>query len=161
MDSYLIMNTTTVLLTAVVIAAGLVIAATASNSSEVLAYRHSNHHSHHHHHNHKSHANHQSSQSSSASIGQENNQRAVCISGGNIGTSCNQLGVNSNSGNAVAANVGGGSGSGHHGSQSANARIGQENNQRAVCISGGNTGASCNQIGLNGNLGNALAANVR
>ena len=45
-----------------------------------------------------------------ASIGQENDQNAVCISGSSTIGSCNQSASNFNSGNAVAANVGGGSG---------------------------------------------------
>jgi hypothetical protein len=98
-----------------------------------------------------------------ASIGQENNQNAVCISGSSTIGSCNQSASNFNSGNAVAANVGGGSGSSsrhHHGLQSSTASISQENDQRAVCISGSSTIGSCNQSASNFNSGNAVAANV-
>jgi hypothetical protein len=91
-----------------------------------------------------------------ASIGQENDQNAVCISGSSTIGSCNQSASNFNSGNAVAANVGGGSDS-----QSSTASISQENDQRAVCISGGDTTDSCNQLGINVNTGNTVAANVR
>ena len=56
---------------------------------------------HHHHHHHK----HRHHQHASASISQENRQRAVCISGSDTSSSCNQYASNENSGNAVSANV--------------------------------------------------------
>src|SRR5437763_258785 len=56
-----------------------------------------------------------------ASIGQENNQNAVCISGSSTIGSCNQSALNFNSGNAVAATVGGESAL-----QSSSASISQE-----------------------------------
>jgi hypothetical protein len=103
--------------------------------------------------------NHDNGQRARASIEQENSQRGVCISGSSTIGSCNQLASNFNSGNVVAANVGG---SGHHsGSQSSSASISQENDQDAVCISGSSTIGSCNQLASNFNSGNVVSANVR
>jgi hypothetical protein len=48
----------------------------------------------------------------------------------------------------------------HHGGQSASASISQENNQKAVCVSGSSTTGSCNQHASNTNYGNAVASNV-
>jgi len=87
-----------------------------------------------------------------ASIGQENNQNAVCISGSSTIGSCNQSALNFNSGNAVAATVGGESAL-----QSSSASISQENDQRAVCISGSDTTDSCNQLGINVNTSNTVS----
>jgi hypothetical protein len=105
------------------------------------------------------------SSSASATIEQSNSQKAVCISGSTTLASCDETAVNSNTGNAVAANVGGGtsgsgSGSSHHTSQSSSAVIKQENSQKAVCISGSDTSGSCNQAASNTNAGNALSANT-
>ena len=97
-------------------------------------------------------------QAASSEIEQSNSQDAVCISGGSTTGSCNQAATNVNTGNAVAANVGGSGGG--SGSQRASSEIEQKNTQRAVCISGTTTDSSCNQAATNVNTGNALAANV-
>ena len=102
-----------------------------------------------------------SSSSASATIDQSNSQKSVCISGSDTISSCNETAINTNNGNAVSANVGdSGSGGSSHGHQSAKSEISQENNQRAVCISGGSTTGSCDQAAANTNNGNAVSANV-
>jgi hypothetical protein len=89
------MKTSTLSIIAIVAIAGLLIAASLG-TTQASAYKHRHHHHHHHHHD---------GQSARASISQENNQRAVCISGSSTTGSCNQAASNVNFGNAVAANV--------------------------------------------------------
>jgi hypothetical protein len=89
------MKTSTLSIIAIVAIAGLLIAASLG-TTQASAYKHRHHHHHHHHHD---------GQSARASISQENNQRAVCISGSSTSGSCNQAATNVNTGNAVAANV--------------------------------------------------------
>jgi hypothetical protein len=88
------MKTSTLSIIAIVAIAGLLIAASLG-TTQASAYKHRHHHHHHHH----------DGQSARASISQENNQRAVCISGSSTSGSCNQAATNVNTGNAVAANV--------------------------------------------------------
>jgi hypothetical protein len=87
------MKTSTLSIVAIVAIAGLLIAASLG-TTQASAYKHRHHHHHHH-----------DGQSARASISQENNQRAVCISGSSTTGSCNQDATNVNTGNAVAANV--------------------------------------------------------
>jgi hypothetical protein len=93
------MNNTKIATIAIIAIAALLIAATAFNTPQALAGGH-----HHYKHKHRNH-HHHDGQSARASISQENNQRAVCISGSSTTGSCNQAASNVNFGNAVAANV--------------------------------------------------------
>ena len=78
---------------------------------------------------------------------QSSNQNALCVAGGSIGSSCNNLSVQDqfNDGNNVAGQSGGnGKGSGNSAAQG----IGQSqsSNQNALCVSGEDATVSCNNV---------------
>jgi hypothetical protein len=98
-------------------------------------------------------------------IGQEqlSTQLGLCISGVNTFISCNNLNsqTQTNFGNNVAGQIGG---SGSGGGNSATQAIGQaqSSNQGGLCVSGGSTSLSCNNLSFQDqtNFGNNVAGQI-
>ncbi|MBA3751072.1 MAG: hypothetical protein H0X03_09330 [Nitrosopumilus sp.] len=77
---------------------------------------------------------------------QTNNQNSMCVSGGSLGNSCNNISVQNqaNSGN----NAGGQDSGNGKGGNSASQGINQDqtNNQNSMCVSGADATVSCNNV---------------
>ena len=136
---------------AVIIAAGFLVLATTSNAAFAQTSTSTS-----------------TSASATSSISQSNTQSATCTAGGPNISSCNQLAINFNKGNAVSAAQAYTGGADPAStttnplstSATASSSISQTNSQTATCTAGTFNFISCNQAAANINFGNAVSAAI-